>query len=93
MEKRPTQSQQDHQKLQSFVSRLDLDISKEAEYLQTKIKKAHSLIPTIHAQAEKAVLKVKDSNGQEQAYDIPILTGKGSEILFCRHYGREALGH
>lgn len=71
-----TQSQIDHQKLSSFVNRLNLDISKEAEYLQAKIGKAKTLVPNVTSNGENAKLRVKDDKGVEHTYDIPILTGK-----------------
>ena len=62
--------------MKSFVNRLELDISKEAEYLQANIGKAKSLVPTIVTNGEIAKLKVKDQEGVEKVYEIPILTGK-----------------
>lgn len=58
------------------MNRLDLDIQKEAEYLQAKVGKAQSLVPNITWNGEKAKLKVKNAEGVEEEHDIPILTGK-----------------
>jgi len=41
--------------------------------LQQKIGKANSLVPNITQPTEKAILRVKDDNGVEHTYDIPIL--------------------
>jgi hypothetical protein len=51
--------------LQRFVNRLDLDISKEAELLQSKIGRAQSLIPHIDGNGEKAKLHVKGNGGPD----------------------------
>ena len=88
------QSQIDHQKLQSFVYRLELDIQKEAEYVQSKLGRAQSLQPHIVSDGDKAKLKVKGPDGEEKTYEIPILTGKlESRLIIYRQHGGEALGY
>jgi tRNA A37 methylthiotransferase MiaB len=71
-----SQSQIDHQKLSSFVNRLDLDIKKEAEALKQRVGKAQSLVPTVQPSTEKAKLKFKKADGTEEEHYFQILTGK-----------------
>ena len=73
-------SQKEHQKLKNFVNRLDLDISKEAEYLQLNLIRAQSLTPQIGAVGNKAKLHVKNKEGKDVVHEIPILTGKDRNL-------------
>ena len=52
-------------------------MSKEAEYVQSKLGRAKSIHPNYEQKSgQKAKLKLKKEDGTEVVHEIPILTGK-----------------
>ena len=72
----PDHAKESHQKLSRFVSRLDMDFSKEAQFLKDSLGKAQQVVPIV---TEDKKVKAKLSTPDGKVHEIPILTGTMGE--------------